>query len=704
MKYFLLSLFCVVGVGAYSQKTIFIPSEFTTDPFLKNWSQDRSYQSENFVLFWGSVVGTDPKAYANADLRFNPQAVCDTLEKSYTKYVKEIGFCSEDTSKNLGKYKIIIVMNDTWGNGGPSGWAFGGAYENTIGAMWVHPNSTRDGGVISHEFAHSLQAMISIQENPDGGFVDNDVTGFFWECHANFMRTQIYPRFASDDMPRWMATSMFHWSSTRHHYSSFRLLLHIQQLDGIAAVNDLWKKSVSNEHPLMTYKRLKGFSQEQFNDFVYDYAKREVIFDYPVNNAGAIMRERYQQFIENEPHYLWRRFTVLKQLDVATGRYITDDVSAPQDYGYNLVPLYPDDITKEITITFKGHKEVNNVAGWRYGFIAVKNDGVSVRYSDVYAADEGEVSFKLESDETKLYLVVTGAPITHTNYVWEPGWPKIKRFPYEIAVENAVPEGYQNDFRSTYKVNGHAHANGGGWVSNEASVDASVYVGPKAIVLGSSVIIGSVKINGTAWVENVKASDNVVINGNSNVWNGTYSDNAHIGGNAILNHCTVSGNAEIKGDAMEWGVTLGGSVVVGGDAEIGDCSTGVYLQYPHPNNGRTECDGKPASDLSNEDINEPVESIIMRTDHPRDNHAGKMYVYPNPVEDIFTVEMEGFKLTDNVILYAYDMQGKEIYKLDIKTNRTLKLNAKLFGSESNPIVLKAVSKTKTLSGKVNLAN
>ncbi|TWV99173.1 multidrug transporter [Chitinophaga pinensis] len=558
-------------------------------------------------------MGTSPATYSDPNLRFNPQSVCDTLEKIYTKFVTELAFCSDAATKNLGKYKIIIVMNDTWGSGGPSGWAFGGTYGNTIGAMWVHPNATRDGAVISHELTHALQGMISIQENTvGGGYVGWEPAGFFWEAHANYMRTQMYPRFAGDDLPRWMGTQSFHLSSTRHHYGTFKWLYTIQDAEGINMVNRLWKESLANEHPLITYRRLKSWNQSQLNDFLFNYAKKEVTYDYTSNNFGSIMRAAREALKTSEPHYVWRLYTMLTQISASTGRYVVPDAFAPQDYGYNIIPLYPTCSSRTVTVKFKGHTEVNSTAGWRYGFVATNANGTVSRYGALNSANESQISFQLNSNETGLYLVVMGAPTTHTSYVWEPGWPKIKRYPYELRIANALPEGYQSDYRAAYKTNGHTHSNGGGWVSNTATVAATAYVGPKAIVRGSSNVSGNARIEGTAWVENATVQNNVVITGNANVWGGTYTGSANISENAILNNCTVSGTAIVKGNAMEWGVSFGSGVTVGGDAEIGSCSTaGVYLQVPHTNNGRTECDGRPVSHTSNTDVNAAYTQLQM---------------------------------------------------------------------------------------------
>lgn len=720
-------VFLICTVALLAQKTVHIPTEFSSAP-LNTWSWSKSYQSANFVVFWGNVVGTNPSTYSDPNLRFNPQLVCDTLEKLYTKFVTQLQFCSDAPTKKLGMYKIIIVMNDTWGSGGPSGWAFGGTYNNTIGAMWVHPNATRDGAVTSHELTHALQGMQSIQENTvGGGYVGWEPAGFFWEAHANYMRTQMYPRFAGDDFPRWWGTQHFHLSSTRHHYSTFKWLYRIQDAEGITMVNRLWKESVANEHPVITYRRLKGWNQSQLNDFMYDYAKREVAYDYTSNNFGAIMRAEYNRLRTQEPHYVWRRHTILKQINATTGRYIVPDAFAPQDYGYNIIPLHTTCSTRLVTIKFKGHTEVNTTGGWRYGFVALNSSGTVSRYSTVGTANESQVSFQMNAGETELYFVVLGAPTTHTSYVWEPGYPKIKRYPYELRIANAVPEGYQSNFRSAYKTNGHTHSNGGGWVSNSASVAASVYVGPNAIVRGSCNISGNVRIEGTAWVENATVQNNVIIRDNANVWGGNYSGSAVVAENAILNNCTVSGTVQAKGNAMEWGATLGNGVVVGGDAEIPSCSTnGVYLQVPHGNNGRTNCDGRPASHSSNVDVNSTYSQFTdaqmafsgavtcsgtvlltaaeAATGTATDRIAKTaLKVYPNPAAAEFTIELEGFDQDKAVTVYIYDASlGRELYRQSLINKRKLVLTPGALALAAGTYIIKVTGDSQVITRKLQV--
>lgn len=680
------------------EKAVYIPTAFSTVEAYKNWSYDRSYQSENFVIFWGKKVGNNPISppAEYADLAFNPEAIADTLEKTFDKYINEIKFVSNDSTSNLGKYKLIIIMNDTWsGDGAPEGWAFGGQYEGVIGAMWVHPGAVANGLVTSHELVHSLQSMFSIDENEVGGGYGGgyDFAGFFWETHANFMRTQMYPIMAEDDMPRWLATRMYHWSSTRHHYISYHPLFTLQELYGIEWVNKLWRESIAQEHPLETLKRLKSWQQSDLNDFMYESAKREVIFDWNTNDFGNIMRNKRDFFREYEAHHLWREYTLLEQTDSVNNSYIVNSEWAPQDYGVNLIPLHSTcSLSNKIKVNFKGHLDANHLSGWRYGFVAESQDGKSARYSEVYYQDSLEMMFEYKDDE-KVYFVVMGAPTAHTNYAWEPGWPKIYRYPYEVAFENCVPEGYQQDFRSNIKsmYPGAEHVNGGGWVANTASVDASVYVGPKAVVLGNSKITDNVQIRDNAWVENYTISDNVVVSSNAQLYGNYYeiagnivSGDAQVMDAAVLNGTIVKNSAIVKNNALAWGGEYSGTAVVGGDAEVGDRSSGVYLQVPHNNNGRTENDGLGADHISNIDVNNTITEFSTH----------QIVDFIGCSEETLTV-LNDFKSQYNHQFKTLDYIGVSQHYVEIDNHNQQNLKVKIFNSCGKEVYSNTITNEKT---------
>jgi uncharacterized repeat protein (TIGR02543 family) len=607
-----------------AQKTVFRPTEFD-DPaneFYNKISDTRKYESTNFVLYWGDKVGTDPSVYSDLTLRFVPRSIADTLEYIFKRYITDLKFINNAPTTNFGKYKIMIMIMNTWTSSDPrlTGFAAASSFSNTIGAMFVHPQATKDGGALSHEFAHTLQMMMRIQENPGNqtAFAGYDWAGPFYEGHANYMRAMAYPQWADTDgtLTRWIQTRHFMWSSNRHHYTNYHLLFYVQEKEGFDFTRRMWAESTYQEHPLQTIKRLKGFTQEQLNDYLWGYAQRQPAFDYPIQwngqitttkNFGSKIREVHQYIKNYMPRYTSRQFTLLTKVAGTTDQYYTNDDWAPQDYGMNIIPLYPTctETQKKVTVKFKGHTEVNPTqAGWRYGFVTTKSDGTVSRYSMMHAG-EGEATFTLDAaTEANIYLIVYSAPKVHVNYNMDVGYPKQRRYPYELKIVNAVPEGYQvaTEFRKFLKTNGHIHSNGGGWVSNNATVATTVFVGPYAIVKGGNVS-GNVRIEDYATVEGGNISGSAIIRGNAYVYNATISGNAIVEGNGWMEGGSVSNTANLKGNAMCWGASYSGTVVVGGDAEVPSCATGVYLQAPYWRNGRTDCDGKGANDVSNIDIN-----------------------------------------------------------------------------------------------------
>lgn len=692
---------------AVGQKTLFTPTEWSNpnNEFYNKISTSRMYESTNFVVYWGDKVGTNPASYSEAALRFTPKSVTDTLETSFKRYVTDLKFVSNASTKNLGKYKIIIMMMNTWNSTDPRLQAFAQAssFSNTIGAMFVHPEATRDGGALSHEFAHTLQMMMQIQENPGNGnaFSGYDWAGPFFEGHANFMRAQAYSKWAEIDgtLTRWIQTRHFMWSSNRHHYTNFHLMYYVQEKEGFDFTRRMWAESKNQEHPLETIKRLKGFTQEQLNDYLWNYAQRQPAFDYPIqwtsqinttSNFGKKIREVYKSIQSYLPRYTSRQFTLLTKVDGTTDQFYTNNDWAPQDYGMNIIPLYPtcSGTEKKVTIKFKGHTEVNPTqAGWRYGFVTTKADGTVSRYSPMYNSD-GEASFSLNTaTETGIYLVVFSAPKVHVNYNMDVGYPKQRRYPYELKIANANPEGFQPaaDFRKFLKTNGRLHANGGGWVSNNANVASTVYVGPYAVVRGGT-ISGNARIEGYAMVEGGNISGNAIVRDNGCVYNTTLSGNAIVEGNGWMEGGSVTNTANIKGNAMLFAGNFGGSVVVGGDAEIGSCSTaGVYLQFPYWRNGRSECDGKGASDVSNIDINAAFTNFsaasmafnvtptcstpTLSTQKSIDDTNVSLSVFPNPTGGNLTVSFMQTE-QEKVSISLFDANGR---KIDVIANQTFEI-------------------------------
>jgi len=604
----------LISISSYSQKAAYIPL-YLQDPNNVDGAQfswNKTAQSDNFIIIWGNTVGTDPASYPDPDLSFNPVAILDTLEIIYQQF-KSLGFVDDTIGTNLNKYKIPVVIYNTWGLNGAMGYANGGDADGVIGAFWVHPIAMHTGHVAAHELTHSLQAqsVIDYRQTHGLGPVWNNA-GIFWETHGNFMRNLLYPT----DVTAW-GMDQYHietWGDWKNTYENYELLIAIMESNGINMVNRLWRESFSNEYPLQAYKRLAAYNQQEFNDQMYTYVRRMATFDFNYKNIADYFRQYRKDDLVNYLPSLQSCYTLLQQDSLKARHYTVPVYLAPEEYAYNIIPIYPDTDSCSVIIKFIGHKETNMHAGWQYGFVTAFADGKLSRYSDTYDKESLEIAFSLQADETNMYLVVMGAPedkitTNTTNDTWK-GYPKHFRYPYDLSIMGGVPEGYQtpSSFRSQLKNNGHLHINGGGWIQNSATVSSSVYVGDHAMVLGSSVLSGNVSIENHSLVKNTKISGNVKILDNAFVIGGTYSGNAIIRGQAYAENNTVSENAIIGMRARVSNYKLFGNIEVGGDVivynEMGSCNNGVYYRMTnYYQDNLLECDGRTANHPDNLDVN-----------------------------------------------------------------------------------------------------
>ncbi len=124
----------------------------------------------------------------------------------------------------------------------------------------------------------------------------------------------------------------------------------------------------------------------------------------------------------------------------------------------------------------------------------------------------------------------------------------------------------------------------GGFVSYEADVQegTDVFIGPNAVILGSSSIQGRARIYGNAVVKDAEVIDRAKVYGDARVIGNVFvSGEAKIYGNAYVHtneddELSVSGQAKIYGDAEVTGnveildkAKIAGNAVVRGDAVVG---------------------------------------------------------------------------------------------------------------------------------------
>ena len=93
------------------EKEIYVTNTLKSN---KEWSYDRTAQSDNFVIFWGTLVGQDPENPDNGDknIDFDPKKILDELEGFYELFIDSFSFITDADTGNLSKYKIDIIIEN----------------------------------------------------------------------------------------------------------------------------------------------------------------------------------------------------------------------------------------------------------------------------------------------------------------------------------------------------------------------------------------------------------------------------------------------------------------------------------------------------------------------------------------------------------------------------------------------------------------
>jgi hypothetical protein len=393
----------------------------------------RSKSSDNFVLFWAKEYGDDPLANEAANRRFDVDHILKECERFYDYYVNTLKWVDKETSFAT-RYKFLIYVI-----GGRGGTAFGGAIDNKVGAFWSPASriSRPPYGVVAHELGHSFQALLRADGHttPSGGSIH--------EMTSQYMLWQVYPEwmtFENYHLRDFMNATHLAFLHPDNQYHSCYPLEYWSNKHGVEMIGRVWREGRRGEDPVMIYKRLTSISQEQFNDEMFDAARRFVTWDMPRIEQVAARYANQHTTAVNAADDGWYRIAAEK---------------CPQNYGYNAIKLKVPAEEATISLEFEGLVEAegfSNVrpenAGWRYGFLASREDGSRV-YSDMFSNSEGKAEFTVPANTKFLWLVVMGAPTEHwthpggrraRNGAREGGSNEVAQWPYRFKLTGTAPD------------------------------------------------------------------------------------------------------------------------------------------------------------------------------------------------------------------------------------------------------------------------
>lgn len=421
--------------GKTQEKSIYVPVEVWSVPKNNDYadeasefSNQRKKESENFVLYWAKEYGTDPAANSNPKLRFNTAEALAELEIFYRYYADVLKFVEKGKSRT-DQYKMLVyVLGMKKGES-----AYGGGTEDRIGILWSPASrmNSKPYGALAHELGHSFQYMV----HADGawGFTSNTPGSLgqaIYEMTSQFMLLQVYPEwmtFENYHLKNFMEKTHLAFLHEDNRYSSPYVLEYWAYKHGLDFIGRLWRNAKAGEDAVTAYKRLTGINQQQFNDEIFDAARRFITWDIPLMEANA------------KP-YANQHKTQLDSLP--DGRFRIAERNCPQNYGYNGIRLEVPPGGTRVSVDFKGVAgspgfraiQTGN-AGWRYGFVAYKEDG-NRDYSPVFSKSDGMASYIVPEHTKYLWLVVSAAPAVHWEHLFDEKKENDEQWPYEIKLNH----------------------------------------------------------------------------------------------------------------------------------------------------------------------------------------------------------------------------------------------------------------------------
>lgn len=397
-RFILVCAFACSLVQAQEQKTgytlpegkeIYIPKELRDNDFTNkesDWSYYRMACTPNVVCFWEKGFGDDlSKA---PDLDGHPMTVdldnlLSRVEYFYNVYRDMMGFLRRGSKAE--KYRMMVMLKYSL-----EGTAYGGCYDDTIGALWIAPNRVQDKTLncIAHELGHSFQIQIRCDGQSQG------MGGGIFETSAQWMLWQVNPRWTTDEKYHWDAYKKDIHLRLFHHQNMYHapfVLEYWGVLHGLTYMADMFRGGKRGEDFVQTYMRMYKVDVEKMGDELLDCYSRLITFDFPDKHKESA---RYSCELKSE-------------LADTLGGW-KKPVKVPETYGFNVDEIPVPQEGKSVKIRFKGLPEEENV-GYRYRLVAIDQEGKPT-YLAANSAQKETLSYTNTGNIKRLYLVVVGCP------------------------------------------------------------------------------------------------------------------------------------------------------------------------------------------------------------------------------------------------------------------------------------------------------
>ena len=405
-------------------KEIYIPKEFADMNFndtLSRYCYERmDTTSPNIAYFWEKGFGKDfskAPALDGEDMTFDFEAMKIAAERFYVYYRDTLKFIAPGSLAD--KYRMMVMIN--YSN---ESTAYGGSYDNVIGAIWVTPSRLREErfNCVAHELGHAFQAQIAA----DGL---TSASGPLWEVTSQWMLFHVNPHWMTEENYHWknyMKNTHIYPFSEEIMYCSPYLAEYWSTKHGLEIMSRIWRNNTDVHDPILIYQSQTGIDQKQFNEECFDAALHFITYDL----------DRIRPYAKP---YINGHVSNLVAVEGKEGCYTITPNMVPQCYGYNGVELDVPAAGSEITLSLTGIMPEDSKGEWNYALLPVKSDSVA-DYSAALRAQtiDGkgkEIHYTVPEDGlSHLWLVVNAVPEVHNPDKVQTAWN------YSVALEGTTPK------------------------------------------------------------------------------------------------------------------------------------------------------------------------------------------------------------------------------------------------------------------------
>ncbi|MCX2473765.1 DUF6055 domain-containing protein [Pedobacter sp. MC2016-05] len=400
----LLALLLNYQKSVAQEKEIYFPSRISTVPanndFTDNgseYSNKRSAQSTNFVVYWAKEYGDQPLENQDINKRFDIKQGLAELERYYNFYIEELHVLKKGKSVS-DRYKILFFIT-----GGKNQTAYGWGADDKVGILWSPASriNKQPYGVLAHELGHVFQFLAGCD---NGGVSFNGPVN---EMGAQYLLWQVYPdwlNFENYHLKAYLKNTFHAFLHPENQYRAPFVIEYWAEKHGKDFYGKLLSSVKKDEDPVQTYERITQTNQKKFNDEMFEACSKLVTFDLKrIERIASKYADLNRTPIKGDEN----------------GWESPDSKYLPENYGYNAIKLELPSKGSKISIQFDGkmnktnsNSKVNKM-GWRYGFVVHKKNGER-SYSKVSSKAKWHLNYLVPKEAEQLWLVVMAAPDVHT--------------------------------------------------------------------------------------------------------------------------------------------------------------------------------------------------------------------------------------------------------------------------------------------------